>query len=116
MSGYTPATADCATLSVTFVVEVEPLVETLPTVAVTPAGRPVTATSGVPLNRPRPSTVTGIETVPPAAALPLAGSNEIASVPGMSGSSPSQAWREAAARSNDARALVLVRERFIGPS
>ena len=60
-----PAAAVDATLSVTVVVDVEPLLTTSATVAVTPSGSPVTVTDGVPLTLPWPVTVTGILTEPP---------------------------------------------------
>jgi hypothetical protein len=113
VTGYTPATAVDATLSVTVVVDVCPFLTTSPTVAVTPAGNPVTVTPGVPLNR-LPVTLTGMLAVPPIGALPLLGSSVTVSVPGMRGSSLSpHAWTSVVATRNDARSRVVEAKGFM---
>ena len=69
--GYTPAAVVAATLIVTVPVELLPVVEIDDTVAVTPAGAPVTVTVGVPENPLDPVTVTVRFVDPPCATLAL---------------------------------------------
>jgi hypothetical protein len=87
------------TLKVTVAVEVTPLVTTVDTTLVTPAGAPVIARLGVAMKPPAPVTVTALVDDPPCCTLALAGARTTAMVlvGGGEAGSELQAWTNPAA-------------------